>query len=59
MAEATMTLHVLAVLMRQLIWCGGEEIEEMTESLRETKAEGYHGRCLQSEGHFQSCNKVE
>jgi ribosomal protein L29 len=36
-----------------------EEIEEMTERLRETKAEGYHKRCLQSEGHLQSPNKVD
>jgi hypothetical protein len=36
-----------------------EEIEETTESLRETKAEGYHNRCLQSEGHFQSRNNVD
>jgi hypothetical protein len=36
-----------------------EEIGETTESLRETKAEDYHNRCLQFEGHCHPRNKVD
>jgi len=54
-----MTLHGFGSVNEAADLVRWEEIEETMETLRETKAEGYHNRCLQSEGHIQSCNKVD